>query len=76
MDSHWKEFDKVNETHEFILKAISKIEKKKAQRIVGKKPSQYIVECGICGKPTQISFAGVNLKKKCFVCFNCLAKAP
>lgn len=74
MEAEWKIFDKVNDAHTFILKAIAKIERSKTQRLVGKKPSQYLVECGFCGKPTQLSFAGVHLKKKCFVCFDCIAK--
>ncbi|MBW2988450.1 hypothetical protein DRJ48_02045 [Candidatus Woesearchaeota archaeon] len=74
MESSWKKFDKANDAHKFIVDAIEKIEKAKTQRIVGKKPAQYVVECGVCGKPVQLAFTGVNIKKKHFVCFNCLAE--
>jgi uncharacterized ferredoxin-like protein len=74
MDSHWKEFDRIKEAHEFLVKAEEKVEKAKSQRIVGKKPSQYIVECSVCGKPSLVAFVGISIKKKGFVCFDCLSK--
>ncbi len=72
MDSQWKEFDKINDAHEFVVSVVDKIEEDKSQRIVGKKPAQYIVECSKCNKPCQISYAGI--KKKAFICFDCLSK--
>jgi hypothetical protein len=74
MDSHWKEFDKINDAHEFLTKVVDKVEKSKSQRIVGKKPSQYIVECVLCNKPSIVAFVGISTKKKGFVCFDCLSK--
>jgi hypothetical protein len=74
MDQAWKKFDIINDAHAFLTKTIAKIEKKKTQRLVGKKPSQYIVECSKCCKPTMIAFTGINFKKNEFVCFECLAK--
>ncbi len=74
MESAWKKFDTVNEAHDFLLKTIEKIEKKKSQRIVGKKPAQYVIECARCGKPTIFAFTGIQYKKKEFICFECLSK--
>ena len=72
MDSQWKEFDKINDAHAYIVKVVNKIERKKTQRIVGKTPAQYIVECGTCKQPCQISYAGIKGKE--FTCFDCLSK--
>ena len=74
MDSHWDTFDAVNDAHELFLKTVAKIERQKAQRTVGKKPAQYVVECVICKQIIEFAFTGIDSKKKGFVCFDCLAK--
>ncbi len=74
MESHWDTFDQVKDAHDFFLKTVAKIEKQKAQRTVGKKPAQYVVECALCKQVIELAFTGIDYKKKGFVCFNCLAK--
>ena len=74
MNSSWKEFDIINDSHEYVVKIVEKIEEDKVQRIVGKKPAQYFVKCSICGEEDQLSFTGVQYKKKEFICFDCLIK--
>ena len=74
MDSSWKEFDIINDAHAYFKKTVDKIEKKKLQRIVGKKPAQYFVTCSVCKKEEQLSFTGIVYKKKEFICFNCMIK--
>ena len=74
MESEWEKFHIVNDAHEVYLNIISKIEKSHKQKIVGKKPVQYVVECSSCGEPTLLAFTGVNVKTKQLVCFNCIAK--
>ena len=64
--------DTVDRGREEIHKVMQEIIEKKEQKTHGLRPASFIVRCSECRRETKKAFTGYNMKKKKFICFDCL----
>lgn len=57
-----------------IQKIVNEIIEKKEQKTHSLRPSSFLVECSGCKQKVKKAFTGYDVKKKKFVCYDCLIK--
>lgn len=55
-----------------IAYVLEDIIEKKEQKTHGIKRSSFLIDCHVCKRKCRKAFMGYNIKKKKFMCFDCL----